>query len=80
MFTPQPHFPALIGGAIIVTPEGQAYFPAARRMTPDQFSDWIASLNVTLPRARTAYPRGPFDMVMIRDCEADGAQPYGRAV
>jgi hypothetical protein len=27
----------------------------------------------------TAYPRGPFDLATIRDCEADGSQPYAGA-
>jgi len=45
--TPQYHFPAQ-RGAIIVTPEGQAYFPASLRMTPEEYLDWLASLNVTL--------------------------------
>lgn len=47
MHTPQYHFPRE-RGAIIVTPEGQAYFPAARRMTPEEYLDWLASLNVRL--------------------------------
>ncbi|MGA0540697.1 hypothetical protein [Neotabrizicola sp. VNH66] len=25
---------------------------------------------------RTAYPRGPFDLPVIRDCEVDAVQPY----
>jgi hypothetical protein len=29
-----------------------------------------------LKRPGTAYPRGPFDLPVIRDCDADGAQPY----
>lgn len=31
------------------------------------------------PWPGTAYPRGAFDMPVIRDCEADGAQPYAEA-
>lgn len=30
-------------------------------------------------RITTAFPRGPFDQAVIRDCEADGAQYRGRA-
>lgn len=66
-------------GAIIVTPAGEAYFPSARRMTPQELADWIGSLSVTLPvigPATTAFPRGPFDMAVIRDCEADAVTHF----
>ncbi len=33
--------------------------------------------DVTLsPAPSTAFPRGPFDLPVIRDCEADGAQHF----
>ena len=50
---PTPHIrpPAPCGAAIIVTPEGMAYLPAAARMTPEEYLDWLASLNVSLPPA-----------------------------
>lgn len=43
--------PLAARGGIIVTPDGAAYFPAAARMTPEEYLDWLASLNVSLPPA-----------------------------
>lgn len=58
MATPQfHHSPARSGGAIIVTPEGRAYFPAAVSMTTEEYLDWLAALNVTLVPALRHPPR-----------------------